>query len=381
MPLPTKNEVAGNVVIKTEKDQLPKKSASGNAIKVTLPVKKREVGLESIDPDSQQKNDDGTKLSLVLPKPFNNNSSSNKPLASTALPMKPPVKTMGSSSSHSHHHNAGMTIKPSVNTSLLMAPSAIDHPSTVTEDQTQIAAQSIAAMAELSNADMESVFQYVGHLGGSFDLSCDPVSEHLADQQQQQQQHSEERAMQQHQQQQQQLPSLLGSGPGASSSSSSSAGQSSAQQMQLPGLAQQGLLMGSSSGGDPMSSPAGLRPMILDGFSSMNELGSLHGTPLLHNQFSSFGGSGGGLMMGGMLGGGSMQHLLNLGGPAGGGLLNGGNEYRIGAYTREERQMKIEAFRAKKRKRIWRKQIKYDCRKRLADTRPRSAVAKVICGT
>jgi hypothetical protein len=46
-------------------------------------------------------------------------------------------------------------------------------------------------------------------------------------------------------------------------------------------------------------------------------------------------------------------------------------EYRVGAYTKLERQMKIEAFREKKRTRIWRKQIKYDCRKRLADTRPR----------
>lgn len=46
-------------------------------------------------------------------------------------------------------------------------------------------------------------------------------------------------------------------------------------------------------------------------------------------------------------------------------------EYRIGAYTKQERQLKIEMFREKKRTRIWRKQIKYDCRKRLADTRPR----------
>ena len=33
--------------------------------------------------------------------------------------------------------------------------------------------------------------------------------------------------------------------------------------------------------------------------------------------------------------------------------------------------MRIDRFRAKKQKRIWKKQIKYDCRKRLADTRPR----------
>jgi len=44
---------------------------------------------------------------------------------------------------------------------------------------------------------------------------------------------------------------------------------------------------------------------------------------------------------------------------------------RIGAYTKDERKAIIEKFRAKKLKRVWRKQIKYDCRKRLADTRPR----------
>jgi hypothetical protein len=44
---------------------------------------------------------------------------------------------------------------------------------------------------------------------------------------------------------------------------------------------------------------------------------------------------------------------------------------RVGAYSREERQVRINRFRDKKKKRVWRKQIKYDCRKRLADTRPR----------
>lgn len=48
-----------------------------------------------------------------------------------------------------------------------------------------------------------------------------------------------------------------------------------------------------------------------------------------------------------------------------------GVDGRVGAYTKEERQIKIEKFRERKRARIWRKQIKYDCRKRLADTRPR----------
>ena len=46
-------------------------------------------------------------------------------------------------------------------------------------------------------------------------------------------------------------------------------------------------------------------------------------------------------------------------------------DLKIGAYTKEERKQRIERFRQKKMNRIWRKQIKYDCRKRLADTRPR----------
>lgn len=51
-------------------------------------------------------------------------------------------------------------------------------------------------------------------------------------------------------------------------------------------------------------------------------------------------------------------------------VLQGG-EKRVGAYSVHERRMKIDKFRERKRARIWRKQIKYDCRKRLADTRPR----------
>ena len=56
-------------------------------------------------------------------------------------------------------------------------------------------------------------------------------------------------------------------------------------------------------------------------------------------------------------------------GPANGIAI--GDGCRVGVYTREERLVRIERFREKKLKRIWRKQIKYDCRKRLADTRPR----------
>jgi hypothetical protein len=141
----------------------------------------------------------------------------------------------------------------------------------------------------------------------------------------------------------------------------------------------------------------GLRPMILDGFSNMNDhlLGGgpspLHHIQRVHGlqPFGSFSGSGG---LNSINGNNLSNHILtmnNMSGAGLGGTLGGplsvggmhahsagsssglGGEYRVGAYTREERQMKIEAFRAKKRKRIWRKQIKYDCRKRLADTRPR----------
>jgi hypothetical protein len=60
------------------------------------------------------------------------------------------------------------------------------------------------------------------------------------------------------------------------------------------------------------------------------------------------------------------HHLSSHGGGAG-----HHHEKRVGIYTIEERRMKIDKFRERKRQRIWRKQIKYDCRKRLADTRPR----------
>jgi len=54
-------------------------------------------------------------------------------------------------------------------------------------------------------------------------------------------------------------------------------------------------------------------------------------------------------------------------------ILNGElrPEGLIGAYTKEQRKQRIDRFREKKLRRIWQKQIKYDCRKRLADTRPR----------
>lgn len=50
---------------------------------------------------------------------------------------------------------------------------------------------------------------------------------------------------------------------------------------------------------------------------------------------------------------------------------NKGSVYRVGAYTLEERAALVARFHSKRGKRIWRKKIKYDCRKKLADKRPR----------
>ena len=50
-------------------------------------------------------------------------------------------------------------------------------------------------------------------------------------------------------------------------------------------------------------------------------------------------------------------------------LLNKGG--RIGIYLPEARKQRIARFHAKRKMRIWRKRIKYDCRKKLADSRPR----------
>jgi hypothetical protein len=44
---------------------------------------------------------------------------------------------------------------------------------------------------------------------------------------------------------------------------------------------------------------------------------------------------------------------------------------RIGIYLPEARRARIARFHAKRATRIWRKRIKYDCRKKLADSRPR----------
>jgi len=43
----------------------------------------------------------------------------------------------------------------------------------------------------------------------------------------------------------------------------------------------------------------------------------------------------------------------------------------IGAYTPNARKIRLQKFHEKRKKRIWKKSIKYDCRKKLADDRPR----------
>lgn len=50
-------------------------------------------------------------------------------------------------------------------------------------------------------------------------------------------------------------------------------------------------------------------------------------------------------------------------------LLN--KDGRVGIYLPEARKVRIARFHAKRKMRIWRKRIKYDCRKKLADSRPR----------
>lgn len=57
-----------------------------------------------------------------------------------------------------------------------------------------------------------------------------------------------------------------------------------------------------------------------------------------------------------------------LAGPRGG---KGSAVHRVGAYTLEQRAVLVTKFHSKRGRRIWRKKIKYDCRKKLADKRPR----------
>ena len=52
-------------------------------------------------------------------------------------------------------------------------------------------------------------------------------------------------------------------------------------------------------------------------------------------------------------------------------FLNGNTNKKIGPLTIEERQAKIEKYKKKREIRIWGKRIKYDCRKKVAEERPR----------
>lgn len=54
-----------------------------------------------------------------------------------------------------------------------------------------------------------------------------------------------------------------------------------------------------------------------------------------------------------------------------GGLESSGEGRRIGAYTPEERKARIARFLRKRQQRVWNHKVKYDCRKKLADNRPR----------
>jgi hypothetical protein len=46
-------------------------------------------------------------------------------------------------------------------------------------------------------------------------------------------------------------------------------------------------------------------------------------------------------------------------------------ERKIGSYSPEARKLRIQKFHEKRKNRTWKKSIKYDCRKKLADDRPR----------
>lgn len=49
----------------------------------------------------------------------------------------------------------------------------------------------------------------------------------------------------------------------------------------------------------------------------------------------------------------------------------GGASRKIGIYAPEQRRQRLLKFHAKRKSRVWRKRIKYDCRKKLAESRPR----------
>jgi hypothetical protein len=72
----------------------------------------------------------------------------------------------------------------------------------------------------------------------------------------------------------------------------------------------------------------------------------------------------------------TQAHLLSYNGTLDHSLLeqydiNGNKIVRIGAYTLAERRKLIQRYREKKKRRVWTKKIKYTCRKKLAEGRPR----------
>lgn len=52
-------------------------------------------------------------------------------------------------------------------------------------------------------------------------------------------------------------------------------------------------------------------------------------------------------------------------------LLGGEHAKKIGSYSPAARKLRIQKFHEKRKNRTWKKSIKYDCRKKLADDRPR----------
>ncbi len=51
--------------------------------------------------------------------------------------------------------------------------------------------------------------------------------------------------------------------------------------------------------------------------------------------------------------------------------INRENKSKIGKLTIEERRIKVQRFREKRTQRRWKKTIEYECRKVVADRRPR----------
>lgn len=63
--------------------------------------------------------------------------------------------------------------------------------------------------------------------------------------------------------------------------------------------------------------------------------------------------------------------VLSITAPSSEQLLGGENAKKIGSYSPAARKLRILKFHEKRKNRTWKKSIKYDCRKKLADDRPR----------